>query len=112
MLNLQNFEIYEIQSEFCSAIANPKRLSILTEIEKKKVTVGELAKALDLSISNISQHLRILKNSEIVKSEKIGQKVFYTITDKRIFKICHAMRDVIFSLYEKRVDIFSESKKD
>lgn len=108
MLNLQNFEIYEIQSEFCRAIANPKRLRILNEINDGKRTVGDIAKALKIPISNISQHLRILKDSEIVKSDKFGQNVYYSITDNRIIDICQLMREIISGLYEKRMDIFSE----
>ncbi|MEN8222968.1 MAG: metalloregulator ArsR/SmtB family transcription factor [Acidobacteriota bacterium] len=105
---MQNFEIFEIQSEFCRAIANPKRLRILNEIEKKKITVGDIARVLNLSVSNISQHLRILKDAEIVKSEKAGQNVYYSITDKRIIDICQLMREIISDLYEKRMDIFNE----
>ena len=112
MPNSKNFKIFEIQSEFCRAIANPKRLRILNEIENNKITVGELAITLDLAVSNVSQHLRILKDAEIVKTEKIGQNVFYSITDTRIIDICQLMREIISNLYEKRMDIFHEKSDD
>lgn len=108
MLNLHKFENYEIQSEFCRAMASPKRLRILSEIEKKKVTVGELAEILDSAVSNISQHLRILKNSEIVRAEKSGQKVYYSISDPRIIDICKMMQDVISAIYSSRGNIFGD----
>ncbi|MCK5222738.1 MAG: winged helix-turn-helix transcriptional regulator [Candidatus Aminicenantes bacterium] len=112
MMNLHNIEIYEVHSEFCRAIANPKRLRILNEIGDAKITVGELANLLNLSASNISQHLKILKNYEILKSEKIGHRVYYSITDIRIVEICQSMRQVISDLYEKRMDIFTHDKTE
>ena len=112
MLNMQNLEIYEIHSEFLRAIANPKRLRILNEVGDTKITVGELASLLNISVSNISQHLKILKNYEILKSEKIGHRVYYSITDIRIVEICQSMRQVISDLYEKRMDIFSQGKTE
>jgi len=107
MANSQNFEIFEIHSEFCRAIANPKRLMIVNRIGDARITVSELARHLDLSVSNISQHLKILKNYDIVKSDKIGHKVYYSISDKRIVEICQNMRQVISDLYLKRKDIFN-----
>jgi len=112
MLKLQNLEIYEIHSEFCKAIANPKRLRILNEVGDGRITVGELASLLNLSASNISQHLKILKNYEILKSEKIGHRVYYSITDIRIVEICQSMRQVISDLLEKRMDIFQSGKTE
>ena len=109
---MQNLEIYEIHSEFLRAIANPKRLRILNEVGDTKITVGELASLLNISVSNISQHLKILKNYEILKSEKIGHRVYYSITDIRIVEICQSMRQVISDLYEKRMDIFSQGKTE
>ena len=109
MISMQNLKIFEIQSEFCRAIANSKRLRILNEIEKGQITVSDIAKSLNLPISNISQHLRIMKDSEIVKTHKTGQKVYYSVTDQRIIDMCRFMREIISDLFEKRMDIFNEN---
>ena len=108
-MSFQNFEIYEIHAEFCKAIANPKRLKIISLIGKKKIAVGELAKAMGLSISNISQHLKILKNYEIVKSEKEGHLVYYSLSDTRLIKTCDQIREIISDLYKKRKDVFNST---
>lgn len=109
VVNFQDFETYEIHAEFCKAIANPKRLKIISLIGKKNITVGELAKAMDLSVSNISQHLKILKNYEIVKSEKEGHQVYYSLSDTRLIKTCDQIREIISDLYKKRKDIFNST---
>ena len=109
VMNFQNTEIYEIHAEFCKAIANPKRLMIIDKIGADKITVGDLAKALDLSISNISQHLKVLRNYEVVKSEKVGHQVYYALTDIRLVHTCIQIRSIISDLYKKRKDVFNSN---
>ncbi len=106
-MNFQNFETYEVHAEFCRAIANPKRLMIINIIGNRKITVGDIAKSLDLTVSNISQHLKILKNYEVVKAEKKGHQVYYSLTDLRLVKTCEKIREIISDLYQKRKDIFN-----
>ncbi len=103
---MHNLETYEIHADFCKSIANSKRLMIIDMIGDKKITVGELAKNLDLTVSNISQHLKILKNYEVVKSEKIGHNVYYFLTDLRLVNLCRQMRGIISDLYIKRRNVF------
>ncbi len=106
-MNLQNYEIYEIHAEFCRALANPKRLMIINLLGNKKLTVGELATALNLTVSNISQHLKVMKNYQILSSEKVGHKVYYYLTDQRLVKTCEKIREIISDQYMKRRDIFT-----
>ncbi len=106
-MNFQNLEIYEIHAEFCRALANPKRLMIISLLKDKKLTVGELATALDLTVSNISQHLKVMKNYQILSSEKVGHKVYYYLTDMRLVKTCEKIREIISDQYMKRRDIFT-----
>ena len=110
MRNLQKFEMFEIHAEFCRAMSHPARLRILNEIGDIKITVGELAGLLDLRVSNVSQHLKILKNYEIVKSDRIGHKVYYYISDKRIVEICQGMRVIISDLHDRKKKIFNKNK--
>ena len=106
-MNFRNIEIYEIHAEFCRALANPKRLMIINLLEDRKLTVGELAAALDLTVSNISQHLKVMKNYQILSSEKVGHKVYYFLTDQRLVKTCEKIREIISDLYTKRRGIFT-----
>jgi len=106
-MNLRNFETYEIHAEFCRVLANPKRLMVINLLKDKKLTVGELATALDLTVSNVSQHLKVMKNYQILSSEKVGHKVYYFLTDQRLVKTCEKIREIISDLYTKRGNIFN-----
>lgn len=52
-------------------------LSLLSE--KGTLTAGEISDSLEMSKPNISHHLTIMKNANVVRSEKKGQFVHYTL---------------------------------
>ncbi len=61
------------------AMNDPTRREILTLLKRKDLTAGEIAEAFDISKPSISHHLEILKNADLVTSEKKGQFVVYSI---------------------------------
>ena len=46
-------------------------------IEQGEMCVTDLANVLDISVSAVSQHLRILEMSRMVEGEKMGQMMCY-----------------------------------
>lgn len=51
--------------------------------EKKQLCVGGLAKVLGISESAVSQHLKILRNADLIKGEKkVGYFVHYKVQKK------------------------------
>lgn len=59
------------------ALADPTRREILTLLKHKSLTVSEIASNFDISMASISQHLKILTNAELVRSEKHGKYIYY-----------------------------------
>jgi len=62
-------------------------------IEQGEMCVTDIANVLDISVSAVSQHLRILEMSRMVEGEKMGQMMCYKprIDDPRIKKIINLM---------------------
>ena len=62
-------------------------------IEQGEMCVTDLANVLDISVSAVSQHLRILEMSGMVEGEKMGQMMCYKpkIEDPSIKKIISLM---------------------
>jgi len=56
------------------------------------MNVGDMAEALGVPSSNISQHLRVLRNHNVVKARKEGQTVFYSLSNLRLPKACTEIR--------------------
>jgi ArsR family transcriptional regulator len=61
------------------ALNDGTRREILNLLKEKDLTAGEIAEAFHISKPSISHHLEILKNAELVSSEKKGQFVVYSI---------------------------------
>lgn len=78
---------YEKVSETLKALAHPARLKIVTGLLKDECNVAQIQKVLGLPQSTISQHLRILKNADIIKGRKEGTKTCYRVTDAQVRKI-------------------------
>jgi DNA-binding transcriptional ArsR family regulator len=60
-------------------IGNATRYRILESLMKGPRTVGDLVKAAKASQPAVSQHLKVLKSCELVKDEKQGQEVLYSL---------------------------------
>lgn len=60
------------------ALANGIRLNILHVLDGYDCCVCDLSHALDLSVATVSQHLKILKEAGLVKSEKVGKFRYYS----------------------------------
>jgi len=62
------------------ACANETRLEILKLIKHKKYSsVGSVAKGVNLSIKSTSKHLLILHQAHIVKREREGAMIYYSL---------------------------------
>lgn len=106
-MKVSNYEIFEIHAEFCKTLANPKRLIIIRALENTERTVGEFSEILNLPIANISQHLKALRDHDIVTTRKEGQKVYYSLTDPRLVDACDLIRQIIVDLNKRKGKIIN-----
>lgn len=69
-----------IAMKILRAAAHPLRLQIILFIDKhKKINVNKIYHSLDLEQSLTSQHLRILREANIVLTERDGKFIYYTL---------------------------------
>lgn len=61
------------------ALADITRRKILFLLKERDMTAGEIAEQFNMSKPSISQHLKILKNADLVSDEKKGQYVVYSL---------------------------------
>ena len=70
-------------AKYAKALAHPARIAILQLLIKKQACVcGDIVDELPLSQSTVSQHLKELKESGLIKGEIEGAKVCYCIDEK------------------------------
>ena len=63
--------------------------------DKKKITVTEIYVHLRLEQSVASQHLAILRRAGIVKTERDGKFIFYSINLEKVNRIVRCVNDLI-----------------
>ena len=76
-------------SEIFKALADSTRRKILLKLERGKRNVSELVGATKMSQPAISNHLRILRQADLVVRIRYGTEIFYSINKpafKKIFK--------------------------
>jgi len=98
----QSSFVYDIHARFCRVIANPHRLRILALLEGGERSVSELADEIGISVANVSQHLRVLRDSHVVKTRRDARTVFYSLTDRRLPKVCRSIRAILVEGMKKR----------
>lgn len=67
------------------ALANERRLMVLCELATSgEASVGQLADAVELSQSALSQHLGKMRDEKLVEFRRDGQTLWYRIADPRV----------------------------
>lgn len=70
---------FEARAGVLKALAHPTRLFIVEELGRGERCVCELQKKIGADISTVSKHLAQLKAAGVVKDDKRGNQVFYTL---------------------------------
>lgn len=80
--------LIEVIAERFRVIGEPMRIRLLDSLRDGEATVGELTERLEASQQNVSKHLGVLHRAGIVRREKQGTSVHYSIADDSVFDLC------------------------
>jgi ArsR family transcriptional regulator len=75
--------LYDL-ADFFKIFADSTRIKILYVLLCSEMCVCDIASLLNITQSAISHQLRILKQSELVKSRRDGKTIFYSLSDGHI----------------------------
>ncbi|MFP4646670.1 MAG: ArsR/SmtB family transcription factor [Candidatus Acetothermia bacterium] len=73
--------------ETFKVLGNQSRIKILLEIAQGEKCVHEIAETIDQSFSNVSHHLKNLRDNRLVDYRKEGRHKYYQITDDHVLNI-------------------------
>ena len=94
--------LFRMHAELCKAMANEHRQAILHAICNGEMCVGDLATEIGISVHNVSQHLRVLKEQRLVASRKDGQTVYYRVTNQKFMEACALMRQALIEQHQEQ----------
>ena len=61
------------------ALSDPTRHKILEVLKKKDLAAGEIAGNFSISLPSLSHHLSVLKQADLVTSQRKGQEIIYSL---------------------------------
>lgn len=82
-------------AEMLKTIGNPRRLAVLCKlVAHGEMTVGDLASAVELSPSALSQHLAKMRDERLVTFRRESQTLWYRIADGRLETLLATLQDL------------------
>ncbi len=81
-------------SELLKSIAHPIRLKILCFLIDGEKTVSQIEKEFGSTISNISQHLTILRKMYIINRRKEANFMYYSLKDDRVLSLIKTLKNL------------------
>ncbi len=88
-------KIFEMHAEICKVFTNPKRLEIISLLRDGEKTVNELTELAGVPQANVSQHLTVLRQNNVVTTRRNGANIYYKIANPKILQACDLMREVL-----------------
>ena len=88
-------ELLRLQAALCQTLADPTRLEILSLLGAGPRAVKDLVEATGQRQARISQHLALLRQRGIVRAERSGAEMHYSLADRRILDACQITRTLL-----------------
>lgn len=104
-------------ADYFKVLSEISRLQILSCLREGAMNVSEIGEATGLGQANLSKHLKMLTEAEILSRQPQGVAVYYEIQDPMIFELCELVCDRLYERMQqkaekfKRLSAFSPSAK-
>lgn len=79
-----NDDSFEQVAQIFGVLSHPNRLKIISLLSKHDMCVEEIQKLIECRQCNVSQHLVLLKNENLVSSRKVGRRVYYSLVPSEL----------------------------
>jgi rhodanese-related sulfurtransferase len=87
-------KVYDELAKITKALANSHRLEIIELLAQGDYSVEQISLQTDLSVANASQHLQVLKASQLVDVTRQGNFIYYKLANANVFKTWKALREL------------------
>jgi DNA-binding transcriptional ArsR family regulator len=86
-----------LRPDLFKALSDPMRVSIVANLAARgeAATVSDMSQCCGIDFSGVSRHLKLLRDANIVISEKRGREVFYTLNIDNLTGSLRALADAL-----------------
>ncbi|WP_294983752.1 helix-turn-helix transcriptional regulator [uncultured Fenollaria sp.] len=82
-----DYKIVEKLADIMKALSEPSRIQIIHALSLSDMCVTDLSYALNMTQPLVSHHLRILRNLGLVKYERDGKALIYSLDDEHVLML-------------------------
>jgi DNA-binding transcriptional ArsR family regulator len=104
-------ELQKFKARFFRALAHPTRIRILEILMRGGRTVQELQTVLMLDQPIVSQQLAVLRNQDIVRGQKDGLSVRYTLRDPLVAELLDVARRIFDNHFDNTQGLLRELRR-
>ena len=79
------------------ALSDKTRRKIINLLKQKDMTAGEIAENFNISKPSISEHLKILKNANLISSARNGQFITYYLNTSVLEDVVSYFMEIVSS---------------
>jgi ArsR family transcriptional regulator len=94
------------------ALSHPTRIHILETLRNGELSAGAIQERLGIEQANLSQHLTILRNRQILQNRKEGNQVFYSLRDSVLIEVLDVMRHYCRRRLTDTVQLLDEANRE
>ena len=105
-------EASHLEAELCFALADPNRILMLYALDEGPRNVTDLANTLGITQPTASRHLKILRERGLVRPERHGVVVEYSLHDRRIIQALDLLRAVLRDRLVAHANLMEEANPE
>jgi len=98
-------EVVQLHAEICAGLADSNRIMILYELSQSPRNVTEISSNLKMAQPLVSRHLKILRERGMVRVERHGTVMEYSLADYRLIEALDLLRSVLRDVLSKRAEL-------
>jgi len=85
-------------SQTFAALADPTRRQILELLKEQNFRAGDLGKNFSITAPSLSHHLNVLKQADLISSERQGQEIIYSLN----LSVFEELTEMVMSFFKTK----------
>jgi DNA-binding transcriptional ArsR family regulator len=102
----------EIKADLFRSLAHPARVRVLELLSEGERSVGDLAQAVGLEPSHLSQQLAVLRRAGLVNTRKDGPTVFYAVRDPATVELLAVAKRMLINALSETEELLAGLRQE
>lgn len=86
-------------SDFFKVMADSTRIKIINMLDNNKLCVCDISAGLGMTKSAISHQLKNLREMNLVKAERVGKEIWYSLADEHVKQVFDISSEHVKEMY-------------